>query len=216
MKRSYKFVREKSSGDLRTDVITTTNLILLGGSTIASQFSSIAAVAFATLAKSMNSKPIIDMTVYEYLFGYKDSIATFGSKILPTLVEFEQFGFLDQIIKAEENHLVTLNLKEIIKEPAVKEQTENWDPQKTKKTYEKIAEKLDVEYEEDFEDSVGDDLTKYEKELTNQQEISSQSPPPPLLQNISSIKLRDFSILLWNGTPLLPDWKNSSKNKLYK
>lgn len=99
IKRSYEFIREKSKGDPETDVLVTTNLVLLCGSTIASEFSSFAALGLATLVKSIKSRPIINLTVHEYLFGYEDKLSILGSKILPSMIAIEKFGFLDQIIK---------------------------------------------------------------------------------------------------------------------
>jgi hypothetical protein len=201
IQRSYKFLRERSSGDLNTDVIITTNMILLGGSTMAFKFSPIAALGLATLAKAINSKPIVNMTIHDYLFGYEDTISTLGSKILPSLMAFEKFGFFDQFIKTEQNHIVTSTLKEVFEKSSTKSETQIKEPKYTEKAHDNPNDKLDVEYE-DSESSADHDL-----EILGKIDVT-KTP------NVT--KLQAFSISLWNGSPLLPNWKNPSKNKFVK
>jgi CD36 family len=203
MQRSYKFIREKSSGDLKTEVITTTNVILLGGSTIAFKLSSIAALGFAAVAKSTHSKPILNMTVYEYLFGYEDIISTMGSKILPSIVAFEKFGLFDQFTKAEYNHTVTTSLKEVFEETSSTLNSENNKSREQEFFHDEMNNDLDVEYEDDSVNNDSNQLNEYKKLHVEEQNPNSSRTK----------KARDFSISLWNGSPFLPNWKNPSRNK---
>lgn len=154
---------------------------------MASQKSSVAALGMATLAKTLDSKPIVNMTVYEYLYGYEDPILTLGSNIVPSITPFEKFGFLDQFIKIEENHMVTTTLEDVYEE-AVEEESS---------TPTIDYSELDVEYDEDDSEN----LLAYHNKVANKNAKPSQLS-----------KLRDHSIELWNGSPLMPSWENHGVN----
>lgn len=201
--RTYKFDREKSSGDIHTDTVVSTNVVLLAASTKAVQTSSLAALAISTLAKSLNSQPIINITVNDYLFGFEDPILSVGSHIVPSITPFEKFGFFDQFIRAEENHVVTTTLKEFYEEEELTQ------PSPIKTEHQESA--IDVEYEDVIIDEtaeVVDSKSYHETEKT----VNNMSTFKPS----KKLKLRDYAIELWNGSPFIPSWEQhgmSNKNK---
>jgi len=95
--RSYVYRPERSTGDLYGDVITTLNVPYIGATSMASEFSSIAAFGMSTVAKTLNSKAIINVTVHDCLFGYDNELIKLASKVVPSVIPFQKFGFMDRV-----------------------------------------------------------------------------------------------------------------------
>lgn len=51
------------------------------------------------LANLMNTKPILNISVYDYLWGYEDSLVKLASGIVPNFINFQKFGLLDRVSK---------------------------------------------------------------------------------------------------------------------
>jgi len=51
------------------------------------------------LANVMGAKPILNISVYDYLWGYEDSMVTLASGIVPNFINFQKFGLLDRVNK---------------------------------------------------------------------------------------------------------------------
>lgn len=96
-KRRVEFVREKSIGDPDVDIVTVPNIPLLGASSAAASYSFFAALALSGLTKSLNSEPILNLTVHEYLWGYDDPLVKLASRVIPNVITFESFGLLDRV-----------------------------------------------------------------------------------------------------------------------
>lgn len=90
-------VPEMSVGDPMTDIITTPNIALIGLSSVASEISSFAALGLSTLAKSTSSKPILNLTVHDYLWGYEDNLVRLANRVLPNIFHFEKLGIMDRV-----------------------------------------------------------------------------------------------------------------------
>lgn len=78
-------------------MITVPNVPLLGASTAAADMSLFAALALSTLTNTMNAQPMLNMTVHDFLWGYEDPLVQFASNIVPNIITFEKFGFLDRV-----------------------------------------------------------------------------------------------------------------------
>lgn len=96
-------IPERSVGDPHKDIIVTANLPLLGISSATLQMSTFAALAFSTLAKSTNAQPILNLTVHDYLWGYKDSLVSLANGVLPNYINFETFGLMDRVSLQKKN-----------------------------------------------------------------------------------------------------------------
>lgn len=90
-------VPEMSIGDPQKDIVTIPNIPLIGLSTVANEISVIAALGMSTLAKSTNSKPILNLTVHDYLWGYEDNLVHLANKVLPNIFHFEKLGIMDRV-----------------------------------------------------------------------------------------------------------------------
>lgn len=160
---------------------------------MAAQFSSVAALGMATLAKTLDSKPIINLTVNDYLYGYEDPILTLGSTFVPSITPFEKFGFLDQFIDIETTHqVVTTSLHEVYKE----------DLRVVEAVSQTQSTIIDVEYD--------DDVTLHSTVDDRIQPVVNQ------MSNLRELKQRDHTIDLWNGSPLMPDWEDHGVNNKNK
>lgn len=51
----------------------------------------------AQLANMLDSKPILNISVYDYFWGYEDSLVRLASGIVPNFIDFEKFGLLDRV-----------------------------------------------------------------------------------------------------------------------
>lgn len=86
-----------SVGDPSKDIITTVNLALLGFSAASIKLSTFAALAFSTIARSTNSKPVLNLTVQDFLWGYDDKLVSLGHAALPNFITFDRLGLMDRV-----------------------------------------------------------------------------------------------------------------------
>lgn len=150
-----------------------------------------AALGLSTLTKSLNSKPILNLTVYDYLWGYDDPLISLASTIVPA-IDFEKFGILDRMFDDGSN-LVTINLPNSV----------------TKKKY---LEKLQKEKDDEEEES------KEELQPTSNFEYDAgfffNKPKAKIVEKVPEAfepQIRDYSIDEWNGTPGLKHWGYTNK-----
>lgn len=159
---------------------------------MAAQISSVAALGMATLAKTLDSKPIINITVNDYLYGYEDPILTLGSHFVPSITPFEKFGFLDQFIDIETKHqVVTTSLHDVYKEDLG-----------VVEAVSQTQAAIDVEYD--------DDVTLYSTVDDTLRPVVNK------MLNLRELIQRDHTISLWNGSPLMPSWENHGVNNKNK
>lgn len=52
---------------------------------------------FVQLVNVVNSSPILNITVHDYLWGYYDEIITLAGTIVPGYVNFDKFGLVDRV-----------------------------------------------------------------------------------------------------------------------
>lgn len=63
------------------------------------------------LTNLMGSKPLLNLTVYDYLWGYDDPLVRLASGIVPKFINFRKFGLLDRVSIFFINLHSTLNVK---------------------------------------------------------------------------------------------------------
>lgn len=172
-------VPELSISDPNKDIITTVNIPLIGLSSAAADISTFAALGMSTLAKSTHSRPFVNLTVHDYLWGYEDRLISLANGFLPNVFHFSKIGILDRVggitmLKLfchdlNEKHLhslqlfdegqnrVTMNLPSstrLSKPPSEEEQLQQVKSSRLQETTtKKVASSLalnDVEYDEDY------------------------------------------------------------------
>lgn len=55
-------------------------------------------IVFNSLVEYQDSKPILNLSVNEFLWGYDDKLVKMASSVLPTWINFAKFGLLDRVI----------------------------------------------------------------------------------------------------------------------
>ncbi|XP_030370046.1 scavenger receptor class B member 1 [Scaptodrosophila lebanonensis] len=112
-RREYIFVPERSVGDPKVDRIRAPNIPYMGVSTQAARLSMFAALGLSALTKRLNSKPMLEMSVHEYMWGYEDHLVHLASKFVPSLIDFPSFGIMEKLFReGNESNVVNMNLPE--------------------------------------------------------------------------------------------------------
>ncbi len=96
-KRRCVLLPERSVGDPEKDIVIVPNLPLLALSTVAAELNSFAAFGISTLVKTLNSKPFINLTVNDFMWGYEDNLVKLANNLVPNTINFDKFGVLDRV-----------------------------------------------------------------------------------------------------------------------
>lgn len=107
--RSVYYVPKYSSGDPKKDFINVPNIPLLGFSSALYDSGFFINYPLAQLANMLDSKPILNISVYDYLWGYEDSLIKLATGIVPKFFNFKKFGLLDRMYD-EGTNTVTINI----------------------------------------------------------------------------------------------------------
>ncbi|CAD7084816.1 unnamed protein product [Hermetia illucens] len=108
-KRRVKFIREKSCGDPKEDIVTVPNIPYMGVTSAASKMGILTALAVRALSRTAGSRVILNTTVEDYFWGHEEPLVTLASTFLPSVIDFQKFGLLDRMF-AEGDNLVSMNL----------------------------------------------------------------------------------------------------------
>ncbi|KOC63072.1 Scavenger receptor class B member 1 [Habropoda laboriosa] len=108
-KRTIVFVPEMSRGDPKVDLLNVPNIPMLGISSTLHDAGFFMNFAWTRLVNMLDSKPILNISVYEYLWGYEDNLVHLASGIVPSFINFRKFGLLDRMYDEGEN-IVHLNV----------------------------------------------------------------------------------------------------------
>jgi hypothetical protein len=120
--------------------------------------------------------------VNDFLWGYQDNLVTLANSIMPDYIHFEKFGLMDRLLDEGINE-VSIHLPKAVEIINQREKHEiNFDDQPEDEIIENPD---DVQYEDDFEENLSHET------------ISALSKQP----KENEIRIRDFSIDLWNGSP---------------
>nr|QNL15117.1 sensory neuron membrane protein 1 [Aulacocentrum confusum] len=95
--RTVIFRRDMSIGDPENDLVMVTNIPLLGVASALYDAGFFVNYPLAQIANALDSKPILNMSVYQYLWGYDDPLVRLASGIVPNFINFRQFGLLDRM-----------------------------------------------------------------------------------------------------------------------
>lgn len=96
-KRRCVLLPERSVGDPEKDIVIVPNLVLLAASTAAAKINSFAAFGVSTLVKSLNARPLINLTVSDFMWGYDDNLVKLANNLVPNMITFERLGVLDRV-----------------------------------------------------------------------------------------------------------------------
>lgn len=54
-------------------------------------------MAVSTISQYLGSKPFVNLTVDEYLWGYDDPLVKLANNVIPSWINFPRFGILDRV-----------------------------------------------------------------------------------------------------------------------
>ncbi|XP_012280921.1 scavenger receptor class B member 1 [Orussus abietinus] len=109
-KRTVLYIPEMSVGNPDDDIVMVPNIPMLGISSAIHDAGFFVNYPFARLANYLDSKPILNISVYDYLWGYEDALVRLASGIVPRFVNFRKFGLLDRMYDEGEN-VINMNVK---------------------------------------------------------------------------------------------------------
>ncbi|CAH1128658.1 unnamed protein product [Ceutorhynchus assimilis] len=111
--REIIFAPEKSVGDPKDAFMMTTNIPLVGLQSYIQDMSFFTNLGFATVARTLGSKPIMNISVHEYMWGYHDPLINYANKLLPKWIDFDNFGIFARLMSRDNGNTVT-----IVRDPA--------------------------------------------------------------------------------------------------
>lgn len=88
------FVPEESIGDPKDIVVHVPNIIFLSFAALLSKEQFWVRTAFEVLTVSQGSKPVLRMTVHDYLWGYDEPLVDMASQLIPGVVFYNRLGLL--------------------------------------------------------------------------------------------------------------------------
>ncbi|XP_034941123.1 scavenger receptor class B member 1-like [Chelonus insularis] len=109
-KRIVTYRHDLSARDPEKDIVTVTNIPLLGVTSALHDSGFFVNYPLAQITHILDSKPLVNMTVYEYLWGFDDPLIRLASGVVPNFINFEKFGLLDRMYDEGDN-VVTMNLQ---------------------------------------------------------------------------------------------------------
>lgn len=63
------------------------------------------------LANFLDSKPILNITINEYFWGYEDALVRLASGVVPNFINFKKFGLLDRVSIRQKSKTISVLLK---------------------------------------------------------------------------------------------------------
>ncbi|XP_050527772.1 scavenger receptor class B member 1-like isoform X2 [Daktulosphaira vitifoliae] len=108
-RRKMHFDHELSISNPEVDHLFVPNLPLLGFSSLLKDSPMVVNMFFESLVEYLDSKPILNLTAHDFLWGYDDKLVSLASKMLPSWIDFTRFGMLERMLN-EGTNVVTMNL----------------------------------------------------------------------------------------------------------
>lgn len=96
-RREYIFAPERSIGDPMVDFVRAPNIPLMGITTLASGLSMFASLGLGALTRQLQAKPMLNLTVHEYLWGYEDNLVQLAGRFVPSWIDFSSFGIMEKV-----------------------------------------------------------------------------------------------------------------------
>lgn len=95
-----KWVPEMSNGT-EDDILILPNIALLSFANVMLGKSYFTQMAVNLLIRQTDTRPLVEMTAKEFMFGYKSALVTLGHNILPSWIIFDKLGLIDRMYDFE-------------------------------------------------------------------------------------------------------------------
>ncbi|XP_012529768.1 scavenger receptor class B member 1 [Monomorium pharaonis] len=109
-RRTVIYIPERSIGDPKEDMVNVPNIAYLGATSALTDAGFLVNYPLVHLANLMNAKPILNISVYDYLWGYEDPLVKLASGVVPNFINFQKLGLMDRMYDEGEN-IVTMIIK---------------------------------------------------------------------------------------------------------
>nr|XP_050845801.1 scavenger receptor class B member 1-like isoform X1 [Vespula vulgaris] len=109
-RRTVFFVPELSKSDPKKDFVTVPNIPMLGITSALYDSGFFINYPFTQLINMIGSEPILNITAYDYLWGYDDTLVKLATDILPSYFNFRKFGLLDRMYDEGQN-IININIR---------------------------------------------------------------------------------------------------------
>ncbi|XP_020816578.1 lysosome membrane protein 2 [Drosophila serrata] len=112
-KREYVLALDRSIGDPKVDRIRAPNIPLMGVTTLASSMSMFASLGLSAITRQLDSQPMLELSVHEYMWGYEDRLVELAAKFVPSWIDFSSFGIMEKLFReGNESNVFNMNLHE--------------------------------------------------------------------------------------------------------
>ncbi|KAK6644987.1 hypothetical protein RUM43_001263 [Polyplax serrata] len=91
-----KWVPEMSNGK-EDDILVLPNIALLSFANVMLNKPFLSQMAVNLWIRQTDSQPLVEMTAREFMFGYKSTFVTVGSRLLPNWIIFDKLGLIDRM-----------------------------------------------------------------------------------------------------------------------
>ncbi|PZC75846.1 hypothetical protein B5X24_HaOG205590 [Helicoverpa armigera] len=91
------FLPEESVGRPEDIMVTVPNVAMLSMGSMVSTYGYFARMGFNMLTSQLDSKPTIQISAQDYLWGYEEPLINLGNTVLPGWINFDKMGVLDRL-----------------------------------------------------------------------------------------------------------------------
>ncbi|KAI4487171.1 hypothetical protein M0804_005320 [Polistes exclamans] len=109
-RRTVFFVPELSKSDPKEDFVNIPNIAMLGIASALSDAGFFINYLMTQLTNMIGSEPILNITAYDYLWGYEDNLVKLAAGILPAYLQFRKLGLLDRMYDEGKN-IININIR---------------------------------------------------------------------------------------------------------
>lgn len=109
-RRSVYYVPELSIGNPDKDFVNVPNIPMLGLSSALHDAGFFINYPLTQLINMVDSKPILNISVHDFLWGYEDTLVKLAAGIVPNVLNFRKLGLLDRMYDEGEN-IITMNIR---------------------------------------------------------------------------------------------------------
>ncbi|XP_018358894.1 PREDICTED: scavenger receptor class B member 1-like isoform X3 [Trachymyrmex cornetzi] len=91
-----KYIPEMSNGT-EEDLVIMPNIALFSITNVMKDASYLSRWGLNMLIRQTDTKPLVQMTAHEFMFGYQSTLVTLGNHLMPSWIKFDKLGLIDRM-----------------------------------------------------------------------------------------------------------------------
>ncbi|XP_012056944.1 PREDICTED: scavenger receptor class B member 1-like [Atta cephalotes] len=91
-----KYIPEMSNGT-EEDLVIMPNIALFSIANVMKDASYLSRWGLNILIRQTDTKPLVQMTAHEFMFGYQSTLVTLGNHLMPSWIKFDKLGLIDRM-----------------------------------------------------------------------------------------------------------------------